>query len=112
MLHAHAEDGADLVAHNLGTGRGEAAVVGLVHQLHGTGKVIAAVEAQGSYRDHIATEGIVFNGEIFALVIAEEGDIGGVNTAKVGVQGIADLLVRNTAIPDTLEPTGICKLVE
>ena len=66
VLHAHAEDGADLVAHNLGTGRGEAAVIGLVHQLHGTGKVIAAVETQGGYRDHVAPEGIVLDGKVFA----------------------------------------------
>ena len=112
MLHAHAEDGADLVAHDLGTGRGETAVVGLVHQLHGTGKVIAAVEAQGSHRDHIASEGVVLDGEIFALVIAEEGDVGAVNATEVGIQGIADGFVGDTAVPDAFEPTGVCKLVQ
>ena len=103
MLHAHAEDGADFVQHNLLALRGEATISGSIADLFHTAELGSSVEAQSSYGDHIALEDGIPQGKELGFTVAEEGHIGGIDTTEVPIQRIAWSLRGNAAFPDMLK---------
>ena len=111
MLHANAEDCADLIEHDLSSFRGESAVLGLIRKLVNASIVGFAVKAKRRHGDNVALEGPFPQGVVLRDVVSEEGNVGGENAAVVNVMRIADFPHGNTAVTDVFI-LGITKLIK
>ena len=90
MLYAHAEDGANLVEHDFPAFGCEATIFGLIRKLVDTCVVGLAVEAERSYGDNVALEGLISKGVILGDVVSEEGNAMRENATVIDVVRISD----------------------
>ena len=111
VLHAHAEDCANLIEHDLPAFGGKTTVLGAIRKLVDASVVGLAVETECCYGDNVALKGLVSKSVLLGDFISKEGNAGRINTAVVDVVGVADFTHDDTAVTNILIP-GITELIQ